>query len=176
MQSPLRSKKPSMKLSILVAVSENGVIGRGGRLPWQLPDELQYLKRTTMGHTLLMGRKTYESIGKPLPGRTSIIVSRNRSYQPHPEVIVVPELDSGIDAAADRGETELFVLGGESIYAEALPRADRLYLTRVHTELEGDAHFPPFGPADWKQVHEESHPQDSRHAHAFTHQTFERVR
>lgn len=165
-----------MKLSIFVALSENGVIGVGGGLPWRLPDELQYLKRTTMGHTLLMGRKTYESIGKPLPGRTSIVVSRNRGYQPDPEVIVVPDLASGLDAAAERGETEVFVFGGESIYAEALPRADRLYLTRVHAEVEGDAHFPPFDPTDWKPIREESHPEDSRHAHAFTYQVFDRVR
>jgi dihydrofolate reductase len=165
-----------MKLSILVALSENGVIGVGGELPWRLPDELQHLKRTTMGHTLLMGRKTYESIGKPLPGRISIVVSRNRGYQPHPEVIVVADLESGVAAAAERGETEVFVFGGESIYAEALPRADRLYLTRVHAELEGDAHFPPFDPAEWKQISEESHPKDSRHDHAFSYQIFERVR
>jgi dihydrofolate reductase len=151
--------KPLMKLSIFVALSENGVIGVGGGLPWRLPDELQYLKRTTMGHTLLMGRKTYESIGKPLPGRTSIVVSRSRDYRPHPEVIVVADLQSGLDAAVERGESELFVFGGESVYAEALPRADRLYLTRVHADLEGDAHFPPFDPNDWKSVREETHPE-----------------
>jgi dihydrofolate reductase len=165
-----------VKLSIFVALSENGVIGRGGRLPWQLPDELQYLKQTTMGHCLLMGRKTYDSIGKPLPGRTSIVMSRNRSYQPHPDVVVVTDLESGINAASERGETELFVFGGESVYAEALGKADRLYLTRVHTELEGDAHFPSIDPSDWKKVGEQTHAQDSRHAYAFTHQTFDRVR
>ncbi len=165
-----------MKLSILAALSDNDVIGRAGELPWRLPDELRYVKRTTVGHTLLMGRKTYESIGRPLPGRTSIVVSRNRSYQPHPKVIVVADLERGIEVAAERGETELFVFGGESIYAEALPRADRLYLTRVHATLEGDAYFPPFDPADWKQTARESHARDARHAHAFTHQTFERIR
>ncbi len=165
-----------MKLSIFVALSENSVIGREGGLPWRLPDELQYLKRITMGHTLLMGRKTYASIGKPLPGRTSIVVSRNPDYQPHPDVIVVGSLEGGIAAAAKRGETELFAFGGESIYAEALPKADRLYLTRVHVELAGDAYFPAFNPKDWKQVGEEPHPADARHAHAFTHQIFDRVR
>lgn len=169
-----------MRLSIFVALSENGVIGVNGKLPWRLPDELQYLKRTTMGHTMLMGRKTFESIGKPLPGRTSIVVSRNPNYrphpQPHPEVIVVGDLASGVATAAERGETELFVFGGESIYAEALPRADRLYLTRVHSEIEGDAHFPPFDPGDWKPIREEFHAKDSRHAHAFTYLVFDRVR
>jgi dihydrofolate reductase len=165
-----------MKLSIFVAVSENGVIGRGGELPWRLPDELRYLKQTTMGHTLLMGRKTYQSIGKPLPGRTSIVVSRNPDYNPHPEVIVAPSLERGIAEAAERQESELFVFGGESIYAEALPVVDRLYITRVHVELEGDAFFPAFDPDAWKQVGDEHHAKDERHAHAFTYQVFDRVR
>ena len=165
-----------MKLSILVALSENNVIGRDGELPWRLPDELQYLKRLTMGHTLLMGRKTYESIGKPLPGRTSIVMSRNPDYKPHPEVFTVASLAGGIEIAVGRGESELFVFGGESIYAEALPRADRLYLSRVHAQIEGDAHFPAFDPNDWKLVGEEPHPEDARHAHAYTHQIFDCVR
>ena len=164
-----------MKLSILVALSKNGVIGRGGGLPWRLPDELQYVKRLTMGHCLLMGRKTYESIGRPLPGRTSIVVSRNARYQPHPEVVVVPNLATGIDAAAKRGETELFIFGGESVYAEALPGTDRLYLTRVHTELDGDAHFPQFDPGDWRRTSEEFHEKDSRHLHAFSYEVFDRI-
>lgn len=164
-----------MKLSILVAISENGVIGRDGSLPWRLPDELKYVKQTTMGHTLLMGRKTYESIGKPLPGRTSIVVSRNPAYQPHPEVIVVDGFQAGIDAAEKRGETQVFVFGGESIYAEALASADRLVLTRVHAEVDGDAHFPAFDAGDWKLTSESRHPQDDRHAHAFTLQVFDRV-
>jgi dihydrofolate reductase len=165
-----------VKLSIFVALSENGVIGREGELPWRLPDEQQYLKRITMGHTLLMGRKTYQSIGKPLPGRTTIVVSRNPDYKPHPDVIVVENLESGIAVASERGESELFVFGGESVYAEALPKADRLYLTRVHVQLEGDAHFPAFDPDEWKQIGEEHHPKDSRHAHAFSFQTFDCVR
>lgn len=164
-----------MNVSILVAISENGVIGREGKLPWRLPDELKYVKQTTMGHTLLMGRKTYESIGKPLPGRTSIVVSRNPDYQPHPEVIVVDSFEAGIDTAKARGETEAFVFGGESIYAEALASANRLYLTRVHAEIDGDATFPTFDPRDWKLTGESSHEQDDRHEHAFTLQTFDRA-
>lgn len=164
-----------MKLSILVALSENGVIGREGDLPWRLPDELQFVKRTTMGHTLLMGRKTYESIGRPLPGRTSIVVSRNPDYAPHPDVIVVESFDQAIETAEARGETEAFVFGGESIYAEALPRADRLYLTRVHATIEGDAFFPRFDPTQWKLISDTPHPQDERHAYAFSLQTYDRA-
>ncbi len=162
-----------MKLSILVAVSENGVIGREGELPWRLPDELQYVKRTTMGHTLLMGRKTYESIGKPLPGRTSIVVSRRADYAPHPDVIVVEGFARGVELARERGETECFVFGGESLYREALPDADRLYITRVHAEVEGDARFPVFDESAWKLVSEEAHEADERHAHAFSFRVYE---
>ena len=161
--------------AILAAVSENGVIGKDGDLPWRLPDEMKYVKRTTMGHTLLMGRKTYESIGKPLPGRTSIVVTRNRAYDPHPEVIVVESFAAGVEAARERGETVCFVFGGESLYAEALPTADALYLTRVHTAVEGDAFFPAFDESAWKRTLDEPHEADERHAHAFSFQVFERA-
>ncbi len=164
-----------MKLSILVALSENGVIGREGRLPWRLPDELGHVKRTTMGHTLLMGRRTYESIGKPLPGRTSIVLSRDSGYAPDPEVIVVSSLEECLDVAARRGESETFVFGGETVYAAALPSADRLYLTRVHCDLEGDAHFPAFDPGQWKLVSEEHHESDERHLYSFTYQVLDRL-
>ncbi len=164
-----------MKLSILVAVSENGVIGKAGDLPWRLPDELAYVKRTTMGHTLLMGRKTYESIGRPLPGRTSIVLTRRTGYAPHPDVVVVNDFASGLGAARERGEDEVFVFGGESLYAEALPDADRIYLTRVHAEVEGDAYFPSFDEAAWKLLEEERHEADDRHTFAFSLLVYERA-
>lgn len=164
-----------MKLSIFAAVSENGVIGRDGDLPWRLPDELAYLKRTTMGHTLIMGRKTWESIGRPLPGRTSIVVTRQPDYQPHPEVMVAGDLASGIAIACERGETELFVFGGQSLYRESLAKADRVYLTRVHAEVEGDAFFPDFPSADWKLVSAKRHEGDERHAHPFSFQIYQRA-
>lgn len=164
-----------MKLSIFAAVSDNGVIGREGGLPWRLPDELAYLKRTTMGHTLIMGRKTYESIGRPLPGRTSIVVTRQAHYAPHQEVIVVADFARGVEVAASRGESELFVFGGASLYRESLPRADRLYLTRVHADVEGDATFPEVAWSDWKLVREETHEADDRHAYAFSFRVYERA-
>jgi dihydrofolate reductase len=170
------TREIAMKLSILVALSENGVIGRKGQLPWRLPDELQFVKRTTMGHTVLMGRKTYESIGRPLPGRTSIVLSRDASYAPNPEVIVAASLDEGLDVAKQSGESETFVFGGESVYAAALSIADRLYLTRVHCDLEGDARFPAFEPEEWKLVSEELHERDERHPYSFTYQTLDRIR
>jgi dihydrofolate reductase len=164
-----------MRLSILAAVSENGAIGREGGLPWHLPAELRHVKRLTTGHTLIMGRKTYESIGRPLPERTSIVITRDGDYAAAPGVIVVSDFEAALSAARARGESEAFVFGGEAVYALALPRADRLYLTRVHARVEGDAFFPALEEAHWKLVDEERHEADERHAHAFTFQTFDRA-
>jgi dihydrofolate reductase len=164
-----------VKLSILVALSESGIIGCEGQLPWRLPDELKYVKRTTMGHTLLMGRKTYESIGRPLPGRTSIVLSRDPDYAPDPNVLVRASLEQGLELARQRGESEAFVFGGETVYAAALPAADRLYLTRVHCDVEGDARFPVFDMEEWKLVSEEHHERDDRHAYSFTFQVLDRL-
>jgi dihydrofolate reductase len=185
-----------MRLSILVALSENGVIGSGGELPWRLPAELRRVKELTMGHCLLMGRRTFESIGRPLPGRTSIVISRNPDF--HPEgTIVVDGFEAAVAAAREREEEEAFVFGGAQVYADAVDHVDRLYLTRVHTVLEGDVYFPSIGelpsadsnddpattrptastrpaPSDWQLISEEHHPADERHAYAFTFQTFDR--
>ena len=164
-----------MRLSILAAVSENGVIGREGELPWHLPAELRHVKQLTTGHTLLMGRKTYESIGRPLPKRTSIVITRDPHYTAAPGVIVVADFEAAVTSAQERGESEAFVFGGEAVYALALPRADRLYLTRVHAKVAGDAFFPALEEEGWSLVHEERHAADERHAHAFTFQTFDRI-
>lgn len=164
-----------MRLSILAAVAENGVIGAGGALPWHLPDELRHVKQLTTGHTLLMGRKTFESIGRPLPNRTSIVVSRSASFRPE-GAIVVASLESAVETASERGETEAFVFGGASLYAGALLLAERLYLTRVHARVAGDVHFPDFDERNWKLVDERRHPADEHHAHAFTFQTWDRLR
>ncbi len=163
-----------MKLSILVALAKNRVIGCDGELPWHLPDELKHLKRLTMGHHLIMGRKTYESIGRPLPGRTSIVVTRSLDTPPHPEVLLARSLDEAIEIAGGCEESEAFVFGGETIYALALPLADRLYLTRVDAMPQGDAYFPEFDEGRWTLLDETAHPADERHAHAYVHQTLER--
>lgn len=162
-----------MKLAVLAAVSENRVIGRRGQLPWRLPDEMLYVKQLSMGHCVLMGRKTYESIGRPLPGRTTIVITRDRNFS-REGIVVAHDLDAAIAAAEERGEDEAFVFGGETIYRLALPRADVLYLTRVHAEVEGDVFFPDFDPHEWKLSSETAHPADARHAHAFTFQRYER--
>lgn len=165
-----------MKLSLVAAVAENGVIGRGADIPWRLRDEQQALKALTMGHCLIMGRKTWESIGRPLPGRTSIVVTRQKDYATgHDGVVVVASLDAAVAAAEDTGDEEAFVFGGAALYEEAFARADRLYLTRVHAEIDGDVHFPAFDPADWRVTAETRHAADERNEYAFTTRCYERA-
>lgn len=146
-----------MKLSIIVAAADNGVIGRDNRLPWRLSADLKRFKSLTLGHHLLMGRKTYESIGRPLPGRTAIVLSRGTPELPE-GVRLARDLDEAVALARAAGETEAFVGGGAAIYREALGRADRLYLTRVAGEFEGDTRFPAWDPERWELISVETCP------------------
>ena len=149
-------------------MSENRVIGRGSAIPWRLRDEQQAVRDLTMGHCLIMGRKTWDSIGRALAGRTSVIVTRNKSLVVDLEDVAwVHDFDAALDLARE-GEEEAFAFGGEAIYALALPRADRLYLTRVHANVEGDTFFPQFDESEWKLVAETLHEADDRNEHAFT--------
>ncbi len=143
-----------MKVSLIVAMAENRVIGRNNNLPWYLPNDLKYFKQATMGKPIIMGRKTYDSIGKPLPGRPNIVITRNTEFSAE-GVTVVNSLSDALDQAEDlafiNGAEEVMVIGGAQIYIEALNKADRLYLTEVHAEVEGDAHFPEFNQGDWQE-------------------------
>ncbi len=145
-------------LSLVVAVAENGVIGRDNGLPWRLPGDLQYFKRITMGKPLIMGRKTFESIGRPLPGRTNIVVTRDPAWTAE-GVVVANSLPRAVDlaqeVAATGGAGEVMVIGGAEIYAAALPRADRIYLTEVHAAVDGDARLPRLDRAEWREVSRE---------------------
>ncbi|MCE9552756.1 MAG: dihydrofolate reductase [Planctomycetes bacterium] len=136
-------------LSLIVAVAENGVIGRGGTLPWHISADLKRFKQLTMGHTIIMGRRTWDSLGRALPGRKSIVVSRNPQFQTA-GAEVAPSLDAALALAA--GDTEAFVIGGASLYEEALAMADRLYITRVEAAVEGDTYFPTFDMGQWQLV------------------------
>lgn len=138
-----------MILSIIAAIARNGVIGRGNALPWHLPADLRHFKTVTMGRPVIMGRRTHESIGRPLPGRLNIVVSRNPDFRAE-GCTVVASLADALQAAS--GAAEVFVVGGAQLYAEALPRADRLYLTRVEAEVEGDTWFPAFDAGAWRTV------------------------
>ncbi len=144
-----------MLLSIIVAQSENRIIGRGNKLPWYLPEDLKYFKRITQGKPIVMGRKTFESIGKPLPGRTNIVISRNPDYQ-SPGIHVVASLDQALDLAEQQalidGSEEMLVIGGAEIYQQALLQADRLYVTQVHAVIDGDASFPEIDNSLWEEM------------------------
>ncbi|HEV8355935.1 MAG TPA: dihydrofolate reductase [Gemmatimonadales bacterium] len=161
-----------MIVSLVVAVSENRVIGKAGKLPWRLPKDLQHFKKLTLDHTVIMGRKTFEEIQRPLTNRRNVVISRNPGFHPH-GVTVVPSLAEALALGAT--EDEVFVVGGGEIYRLALPRADRLHLTVVHAVVEGDTFFPPLDAA-WALDEEERHEPDEKHAFAFTFRTYSRIR
>ncbi len=166
-----------MRVALVVAVAENGVIGRAGDLPWRLRQDLRHFRRLTSGHVVIVGRRTQESImrrlGGPLPGRRTIVLSRQAGYR-LPGCETAPTLDSALQFA--RGEEEVYVIGGAEIYREALPRADRIYLTRVHAAVEGDTFFPPLNPEEWRVTPLGHHPQDPENEYACTFELLERHR
>lgn len=144
-----------MRVSFIVAKSENNVIGRNNDLPWRLKDDLQNFKKITMGHHILMGRKTFESIGKPLPGRVSLVVSNDPKTSTE-SVFWFNSIFRAIKQAERKGETELFIIGGEKIFRSALSLADRIYLTEVKAEVQGDVYFPVLSMKNWKTVGEQN--------------------
>ena len=155
-----------MTISLIAAVARNGVIGREGRLPWRLPDDLARFRDLTIGHHVLMGRRTHESIGRPLPGRTNLVLSRDPAYAA-PGCRLARSIDEALGEAREAGETEIFVIGGASVYRSTLPIASRLYLTRVEADVPGDVRFPEIDPRQWREVEREDHPADERHEHPF---------
>ena len=167
-----------MRTSLIVAAAENGTIGQNGRIPWHVSADLRYFKQVTMGAPVIMGRKTYESIGFALPGRTNIVVTRNKKFQA-PDVDVVLNLEDAFSKARaileKEGGEELFVIGGAEIYAQAMQMADRIYVTRVHAEFPGDVFFPPLEEDSWKQVASEKQLPESAKNPSFSFMIFERV-
>jgi dihydrofolate reductase len=159
--------------SLIVAAAENGVIGRGNRLPWHLPADLAHFKQTTLGHPVIMGRRTWESIGKPLPGRRNVVVSRTPEF-------VAPGCEVARDLAAAyslvASEPEAFVIGGTQLYETALPSADRIYLTRVLAAVEGDARFPDLRPDAWRETLLGEQAPDERNAYGLRFFLLERRR
>jgi dihydrofolate reductase len=162
-----------MRLSIIAAMSANRVIGKDNDLPWRLPADWKHFKSLTMGHHLIMGRKTFESIGQPLPGRTTVVVTRQTGYAPE-GVLVARSIDQALQMAA--GDDEVFVAGGAQLYQQMLPRADRLYLTTIHEEFEGDTDFPEFEESDWKLISEEGYAADEKNPYPYTFLIYERLR
>jgi dihydrofolate reductase len=164
-----------MKLSILAALSSNGVIGRDNGIPWRQSDDLKRLKKLTTGHHVIMGRVTFDSVGKPLPNRTNIVITRREGLT-IPDVTIVHSLEEAVRIAAAAGETEAFVLGGAEIYAQANHRADRMYLTRVHAEVEGDTFFPEFDDVtEWHLTDAEHFEADEKNQYPFSYLTYDRA-
>lgn len=156
----------------MVAAADNGVIGRDGQLPWHLPDDLRHFKALTLGKPVLMGRKTYESIGKPLVNRPNIVLTRNLCWEA-PQVIVVHTLEDAFARA--RPATQMMVIGGADIFDLCLERASVIHLTRVHADIAGDTRFVVLPPSQWREVAREDHAADARHAYPFSFLTLERI-
>jgi dihydrofolate reductase len=161
-----------MTISLIVAMSRNRVIGRDNRLPWRLPADLRRFQHLTMGHCLIMGRKTYESIGRPLPGRTIIVLTRQANYAP-PGVLVAHTLEEALALA--RGE-EVFIAGGAHVYQQAVALADRLYLTLIEEDIAGDASFPPLDESEWQLVSDQPHDADATNPYPYRFLVYERKR
>ncbi|UDL89767.1 dihydrofolate reductase [Mesorhizobium sp. PAMC28654] len=166
-----------MDVAVYVAIAENDVIGRDGGLPWRLSTDLKRFKADTMGKPIVMGRKTYEGIGRPLPGRLNIVVTRDKDWRAE-GIEVVHSLDDAIRLAKARaaGAAEVCIIGGGQIYAQALPLADRLHVTHVLADVDGDAHFPPIDPKLWRIVQAEDIPAGEKDSHATRYTVYERRR
>ena len=149
-----------MRVSLVVALAENGVIGRDGGLPWRVPADLKHFKAITMGKTIVMGRKTYESIARPLPGRRNVVLSRNAA-RVAPGVEVVGSLDEALAI----GGNEPMIIGGAAIYALALPRASRIYLTEIHGAVDGDTYFPAWERSEWRELSRQFVPRSGEATH-----------
>jgi dihydrofolate reductase len=163
-----------MIISAIVAIGKNKVIGLDNQIPWYLPADLKYFKKITTGHHILMGRKCYDSIGKPLPNRANIIVTRDL-YFIVSNALVVHHIEEGIKLALNRGERELFIIGGGEIYKQSMPFWDRLYLTEVDYEGAGDVFFPEIDLKNWKKTFEELHDKDNLNNFAYSFITYERA-
>lgn len=162
-----------MIISLLLAASENGVIGKNNTLPWHLPNDLKYFKNLTWGLPILMGRKTFDSIGKPLPGRKSIVITRNNDWQ-QAGVHVVHSIPAAVQEAEALGAKEIFVIGGAEIFNASLPQANRIYLTRIHQDFDGDVFFPAIDETTWQLSSSRFCKKDEKNPYDHTYQVWER--
>jgi dihydrofolate reductase len=163
-----------MTISMIVAASENNVIGKDNQLLWNLPNDMKFFKNTTWGFPVIMGRKTFDSLGKALPGRTNIVITRQSDWKAN-NVQVVRTLDDSIKAAvAATDAKEIFIIGGGQIFEQALPQTNRVYLTRVHTVIDGDAYFPVLPETEWQLFSKIDFPTDEKHAYAYSFEVWDR--
>jgi dihydrofolate reductase len=155
-------------------MSKNRVIGKDNQIPWHLSADLKYFKRTTLNHHIIMGRKTFLSIGKPLPRRTNIVLTRNPFFIAS-NVLVATSVEEGLQLAEDNGEEEVFIIGGGEIYRQSMPFLDKIYLTLIDVEVEGDVFFPELNEAQWKLVSEEAHEADEKNEYDYSFLVYERI-
>ena len=168
-----------MKIALIVAVARNGVIGRDGALPWRLSSDLKTFRRLTLGKPIVMGRRTFQSLGKPLDGRDNLVITRDASFKPEGAEVFASlhsALERGRELAKARGYDEVMVIGGADIYAQVLPAADRIYWTQVQADVDGDTHFPAFDRTHWREVAREAIPQGPKDDYAADLVTLDRVR
>ena len=161
-----------MLISAIVAISKNNVIGRDGHLPWHLSADLKRFKAITTGHSIILGRKNYDDIGRPLPNRTNYVLTRNAAFEA-PGCIVCGSLQQAIESAQATGETECFIIGGAAVYRDAMPQVQKLYVTRVLADVDGDVFFPEWGEG-WRKVSEEQFAADEKNDFATTFEVWER--
>ncbi|HRQ29392.1 MAG TPA: dihydrofolate reductase [Saprospiraceae bacterium] len=164
-----------MIISAIVAVSKNNVIGKDNKMPWHLPADLAYFKKTTLGHPVILGRKNFDSIGKPLPGRTNIIVTRDRSFA-CTNCTVVHSLEEALLYGFQNKEDEVFIIGGGTIYEQSMDLWDKLYLTEIDTEMDGDVFFPEIDKTKWEQISAVEKEADEKNAYNLIFKVFSRVR
>ena len=166
------------RIVVIAAIAENGVIGRGLGIPWRIPSDLRRFRALTIGKPVVMGRRTFLSLGRPLPGRTNVVVTSDPSFRPE-GVVVAASFPDALEVAwaaiPENGPSEICVIGGAALYGEALPVADRLEITRVHAAPEGDVHFPRFDRAGWRLAESASPERGDRDDHAVTYETWERI-
>jgi len=162
-----------MLVSAIVATAKNNVIGKDNQIPWHLPGDLAWFKRTTLNHYVLMGRHSFRSLGRPLPKRTNIVITRN-PYFTADGVLVAHSIEDALGLAYDAGETEAFILGGGEIYREALDLCDKVYLTEIDLKTEGDTFFPALDPTEWRETWREEHLPDAKNEWAYTFRILER--
>jgi dihydrofolate reductase len=165
---PSAAPPPRPRMTLVVAADQAGGIGLDGDLPWRLPDDLKWFKRVTMGYPLVMGRKTHDSIGRSLPGRLNVVITRQNGYVPYDGAEVVGSLDAALNRAAADNAREVMVIGGAEIFRSALPMADRVLLTRVHDTFQADTFLADFDPKTWRETWREDHSPDERNPHAYS--------
>ncbi|MCI0921173.1 dihydrofolate reductase [Sphingobacterium rhinopitheci] len=161
-----------IKITLIVAAAENNAIGKNNQMPWHLPNDFKYFKKNTLEHSVVMGRKTYESIGKPLPDRRNIVLTRDLKYS-NDEVDVANSIQEIFNYCRD--EREVFIIGGAEVYKQTLPIADKILLTRVHTTIDGDSFFPELLDHQWKLVSAEKNEKDEKHAFDYTFEVYEKI-